>query len=248
MREKSTRPRPQAPQGARSMDSFISVFHAGSLDRPTPQTPSQPQTQSHQQPQRPASNPYCYIPGQYWESLGYYDMAMDICTDFSDLSQINPSFVSNHKALSFADDLTPLDSPLDFATEHFGSPGDSLQLARTNSAVQESPDTEAECLGQGRCNSQNLPCKICEKKKERRKEQNRKAQRNHRLRSEAKLEQLRAKVKSQSDEIVMLRDFNQSLLKHIETLESKSQDGGTADAGTEAEESNTLGMQPPPSR
>ncbi|KIW26520.1 uncharacterized protein PV07_09607 [Cladophialophora immunda] len=242
MREKSARPRAQAPQGAHSMDSFISVFHASSLD--TTQTPSLPQTQSHQQSQQPANNPYCYIPGQYWESLDYYDMAMDICTDFSDLSQIPPSFASNSKALNFADDLTPLDSPLDFAPESFGSPGDSLQLARTNSAVQESIDTEAECSGQGRCNSQHLPCKICDKdKKERRKEQNRKAQRNHRLRSEAKLEQLRARVKSQSDEIVMLRDFNQSLLKHIETLESKCKDGGTADA-TVAEDANTLRQQP----
>ena len=51
------------------------------------------------------------------------------------------------------------------------------------------------------------------------------------MRSEAKLEQLRAKVKSQADEIVMLRDFNQSLMKHIETIESKGKDGGTRDAG-----------------
>ncbi|OAP55164.1 hypothetical protein AYL99_10864 [Fonsecaea erecta] len=244
------------------MENFISVFHASSPD--TPQTPSQPQAQSHQPSQRPASNSYFYVPGQYWESLDYYDMAMDICTDFSDLGQITPSFASNNRSFNLADDLTPLDSPLDFAPESFGSPGDSLQLARTNSGAQGSLDAEAECSGQGRCNSQQLPCKICEMKKEstflpvfstrlirlsqlivqRRKEQNRKAQRNHRLRSEAKLDQLRAKVKSQSDEIVMLRDFNQSLLKHIETLESKDKDGGTTDADPEAEEENILQRQP----
>ncbi|EXJ59362.1 uncharacterized protein A1O5_12243 [Cladophialophora psammophila CBS 110553] len=225
------------------MDSFISVFHASSLD--TQYASSQASTQSHQPSQRPASNPYCYIPGQYWQTLDYYDMAMDICSDFSDLGQITASFASNSGALNFADDLTPLDSPLDVALESFSSPGDSLPLARTESAVQESPDTEAECPGHGRCSSQQHPCKICEKdKKERRKEQNRKAQRNHRLRSEAKLEQLRAKVKSQSDEIVMLRDFNQSLLRHIETLESKCKDGGTADTGREAEEAQALQHQP----
>jgi cell division protein FtsB len=41
------------------------------------------------------------------------------------------------------------------------------------------------------------------------------------LRSEAKLEQLRARVKTQADEIAMLRDFNQSLMQHIEKLEAK---------------------------
>lgn len=71
---------------------------------------------------------------------------------------------------------------------------------------------------------------------QRRKEQNRKAQRNHRLRSEAKLEQLRAKVKTQADEIVMLRDFNQSLMKHIETFEFKGKDEGKRDAGEQSPE------------
>ncbi|OAL34520.1 hypothetical protein AYO20_06150 [Fonsecaea nubica] len=247
MKERSARPRAQAPQGAHGMASFISVFHASSLA--TPQEPSQPQNRATQQYQRPADNPYFYIPGQYWESLDYYDMAMDICTDFSDFSQITSPFVSNNKTLSFTDDFSPLDSPLDFAPEAPGSPNDALQLARTNSAVQGGPDTETECPGQGRCNPPHLPCKNCEKdKKERRKEQNRKAQRNHRLRSEAKLEQLRARVKSQSDEIVMLRDFNQSLLKHIETLESKCKDGGTADEDTETEAANVPRQEKSPPR
>ena len=74
---------------------------------------------------------------------------------------------------------------------------------------------------------------------QRRKEQNRKAQRNHRLRSEAKLDQLRARVKTQADEIVMLRDFNQSLMKHIETLECKDKDGGTASADGQRHETTT---------
>jgi hypothetical protein len=58
------------------------------------------------------------------------------------------------------------------------------------------------------------------------------------LRSEAKLEQLRARVKTQADEIVMLRDFNQSLMKHIEALESKGKDGGTRDAGGQSQASD----------
>ena len=49
------------------------------------------------------------------------------------------------------------------------------------------------------------------------------------MRSEAKLEQLRAKVKSQTEEIATLREFNQSLLRHIEDLRSKGKDGGTPD-------------------
>ena len=55
------------------------------------------------------------------------------------------------------------------------------------------------------------------------------------MRSEAKLEQLRAKVKSQSEEIATLREFNQSLLRHIEDLRSKGKDGMTpgGDGGEE---------------
>ena len=36
------------------------------------------------------------------------------------------------------DDLTPLESPLDFMPEAFGSPGDSLRLMRTDSSLLES--------------------------------------------------------------------------------------------------------------
>ena len=50
------------------------------------------------------------------------------------------------------------------------------------------------------------------------------------MRSEAKLEQLRAKIKSQTEEIATLREFNQSLLKHIEDLRSRGKDTGTEDA------------------
>ncbi|KAJ9606484.1 hypothetical protein H2200_009445 [Cladophialophora chaetospira] len=133
---------------------------------------------------------------------------------------------------NLADDSTPLESPLDFVPEIFGSPGDSLRLMRTDSSLQGSPSAEIECPNNGRCASQQIPCDVCQRdKRERRKEQNRKAQRNHRLRSEAKLELLRAKVKTQADEIVMLRDFNQSLMKHIETIESKGKDEGARDAG-----------------
>jgi hypothetical protein len=59
------------------------------------------------------------------------------------------------------------------------------------------------------------------------------------LRSEAKLEQLRARVKTQADEIVMLRDFNQSLMKHIETLECKGKDGEARDAGGQRPDADT---------
>ncbi|ETI29248.1 hypothetical protein G647_01701 [Cladophialophora carrionii CBS 160.54] len=133
---------------------------------------------------------------------------------------------------TLADDLASLECPLDFAPEAYGSPGESLRLLGTDSSAQESPSAETKCPGHSRCAGQQSPCKMClQDKKEKRREQNRKAQRNHRLRSEAKLEQLRARLKTQADEIVMLRDFNQSLMKHIETLESKGRDGGTRDAG-----------------
>ena len=63
------------------------------------------------------------------------------------------------------------------------------------------------------------------------------------MRSEAKLDQLRAKVKTQADEIVMLKDFNQSLQKHIETLESTDKDGGTEDGGGQTREADVFLQQ-----
>jgi hypothetical protein len=75
MREKATAPSKRAHDVAPNMNSLVSVFHAGSLNT----------QRAHPQPQRPENNPYCYIPGQYWQTLDYYAMEMDICTDFSDV-------------------------------------------------------------------------------------------------------------------------------------------------------------------
>ena len=74
-REKSTKVGTSAREASTNMDNFVSVFHASSLE---PQ-----QTQS--QPQPSMDNPYCYIPEQYWQTLDYYDMAMDICPEFPDV-------------------------------------------------------------------------------------------------------------------------------------------------------------------
>ena len=63
---------------APNLNGFVSVFHAGSLGV----------QQRQSQPRRSAGNSYCYIPGQYWQTLDYYDMAMDICTDYSDVGSI----------------------------------------------------------------------------------------------------------------------------------------------------------------
>ncbi|KEF63147.1 uncharacterized protein A1O9_01123, partial [Exophiala aquamarina CBS 119918] len=60
------------------------------------------------------------------------------------------------------------------------------------------------------------PCDACERgKKKKRKEQNRKAQRNHRLRSETKLDQLRTMVQSQTQEIAALKEVNCLLEKDL---------------------------------
>ncbi|EXJ65279.1 hypothetical protein A1O7_01620 [Cladophialophora yegresii CBS 114405] len=206
------------------MNSFVSVFHASSL-----------YTQRAQpQQQRPDDNSHYYNPGHYWQTMDYYDVAMNICTDLTDLIHVTPSVMPSNVPPTPADDLTPLDCsidcPFDFAPEAYGSPGDSLRLLSTDSSAQESPSAESKCPGHSRYAGQQSPCQTClQDKKEKRREQNRKAQRNHRLRSEAKLEQLRARLKTQTDEIVMLRDFNQSLMKHIETLESKGGNDGTRD-------------------
>lgn len=53
-------------------------------------------------------------------------------------------------------------------------------------------------------------------KMQRRKAQNRQAQRNHRMRSEAKLEQLRARVQSQAHEITALKQVNRMLQKDLD--------------------------------
>jgi hypothetical protein len=85
MREKPNMPaRRQSQQIASDMDNFVSVFHASSLRGSTQQPQPQP-------PRGAASNSYCYIPGQYWQTLDYYDMAMDICTDYSDVSSFQTS-------------------------------------------------------------------------------------------------------------------------------------------------------------
>jgi hypothetical protein len=66
---------------------------------------------------------------------------------------------------NLADDLTPLDSPLDFAPEAYGSPGESLGLIRADSSIHESPSAELECPGHGRCAGQQGPCEICQRDK-----------------------------------------------------------------------------------
>ena len=88
MREKVTtfgrRPRDVVPL----MNSFVSVFHASNLDAQKGQSQSQ----------AVATNSYCYIPGQYWQMLDYYDMAMDICTDYTDVRSIG--VVATHPGMS----------------------------------------------------------------------------------------------------------------------------------------------------
>lgn len=79
MKEKALASRGPPRRPVPNMDSFISCFHASSLNSHQIPQPSQP----------PATNNYCYIPGQYWQTLDYYDMAMDICSDLSDVRPIN---------------------------------------------------------------------------------------------------------------------------------------------------------------
>ncbi|KIX06597.1 uncharacterized protein Z518_04573 [Rhinocladiella mackenziei CBS 650.93] len=207
------------------MDSFISCFHASSLSSTEPQ----PLTNT---------NNYCYIPSQYWQTLDYYDMTMDICSDLpTDTVQIPPPLITDCNRLAgIAESETTLDFPLEFGLDANSSPGtDSLQLTHTASSIQRSPSAEPECPGHSpKCNIHNNSCEVCERdKKERRKEQNRKAQRNHRLRSEAKVEQLKARVKSQAEEIANLKEVNQSLMKHIESLRGEDKRGRTPDTGEE---------------
>ena len=63
------------------------------------------------------------------------------------------------------DDLTPLESPLDFAPDIYGSPRESLRLMRTDSSLQESSGAEIECPNLGRCASQQISCEICQRGK-----------------------------------------------------------------------------------
>lgn len=60
---------------------------------------------------------------------------------------------------------------------------------------------------------------------QKRKEQNRQAQRKHRLRSEAKLEQLQTKLHEQTDEIARLKEINQSLLERLDQLNGNDNHG-----------------------
>jgi hypothetical protein len=53
---------------------------------------------------------------------------------------------------------------------------------------------------------------------QKRKEQNRKAQKNHRIRSQAKLEQLQVQIREKVEEIAHLQDVNQSLSKQLDDL------------------------------
>jgi hypothetical protein len=65
-----------------------------------------------------------------------------------------------------AEDATPLDSPLWYASETFdGSPGDPFALVRTDSSILESPGAETECPGHGKCAGQAGPCPICQRDK-----------------------------------------------------------------------------------
>ncbi|KAI1619423.1 hypothetical protein EDD37DRAFT_654877 [Exophiala viscosa] len=168
-------------------------------------------------------NPYDH--GHLWQSLDYYGIGTEIPPAF-----IQPGFPS-----STFPGLVHVQNPT-----HFATPSQSpIQIGRTdsiNSSVLElhassrsesqdqsvsrrhSKDQESEpaCAGQ---HHQSKSCELCQSdKREKRKEQNRKAQRKHRLRSEARLEQLQTKLQEQTEEIASLKEVNESLLKRIEHL------------------------------
>ena len=73
MRAKSAASDAQARDTSINMEKFVSVFHASSLN--TQETESQP----------PASDAYYHNPAQYWQMIGHYDAAMDMCRDFPDV-------------------------------------------------------------------------------------------------------------------------------------------------------------------
>ncbi|EXJ79382.1 hypothetical protein A1O3_08884, partial [Capronia epimyces CBS 606.96] len=209
-----------------NMDSLMPCFHPGNL----PPQRSQP----------PVSPTYSYIPGQYWQTLDYYNMTVGICSGMmTETTEVPQTFMSNshHNSLvNFEDSITMVGSPMEsLPLDAISNPDtELLQHMQTDSSIQESPATEMENSAHSpRSHRHHHSCMSCDReKRERRKEQNRKAQRNHRLRSEEKLEQLRSKAQLQTEEIASLKEANRSLRKHIEMLTtSRDKNGGTTGSG-----------------
>ncbi|KAL2427125.1 hypothetical protein ABEF95_008901 [Exophiala dermatitidis] len=201
-----------------NMESLISCFHANS---------------PHPQQQLSSRSPsYCYIPGQYWQTLDYYDMSTDIFSSAIENSGVPATSTFNHVG-SFNDtnSTMTLDSPLgSMLLEENSSPEDwKASENPTEPFAEGGAPVQLESSGHARDHHHHHPCEVCERdKRERRKEQNRKAQRNHRLRGEAKLEQLRAKIQSQTEEIALLKEANQELQKSISTLKcGRGRSGGS---------------------
>merc|ERR1712000_662879 len=107
----------------------------------------------------------------------------------------------------------------------------SLPAIETPAPVSAKTPSDSECAGESmhrarQCHQRKADEGYEHNKIEKRKEQNRKAQRNHRMRSEARLEQLRARVQQQAVEIDDLKGVNKTLLKRIQHLTNSHGEGG----------------------